>query len=222
VNTPNAGTVSSVPQLLVLDGQGVVFNNPFPAFLADLGVRTGVGEPEVTSRWSDELRLPFWTGQLSEAAMWARLAPGLSTTGLREDLERRYAPGPLYDLVRRSTARLWLLSNHRGDWLRPRLERFALTERFERILVSDEQGVAKPSPEAFAHLINTSCLYIDDLPKNIDVARSLGIDALHVDEAAKRLITAAPAATAACREDLHAAVGPGSVVDEPPRRIARR
>ena len=198
MNAPTSGTIRSVPQLLVLDGQGVVFNNPFPAFLADLGVRTGAGEAEITSRWSDELRLPFWTGQLGEAAMWARLAPGLSTTDLRADLERRYAPGPLYDLVRRSTGRLWLLSNHRGDWLRPRLERFALTERFERILVSDEQGAAKPSPEAFVHLVNTGCLYIDDLANNIDVARSLGIDALHIDEAVNQLLADAPAATAAC------------------------
>lgn len=188
MSTPTSGNIRSVPQLLVLDGQGVVFNNPFPTFLSDLGVRTGLGEREVTSRWSDELRLPFWTGQLGEAEMWARLAPGLSTSDLREDLERRYAPGPLFDLVRRSTGRLWLLSNHRSDWLRPRLERFALTERFERILVSDEHGVSKPSPEAFADLVDSGCLYVDDAAQNIDVARSLGIDAVHVDEAVRRLM----------------------------------
>jgi len=198
MNASTSETLSPDPRLLVLDGQGVVFNNPFPAFLADLGVRTGVGELEISSRWSDELRLPFWTGQLGEAAMWARLAPGLSTTDLRQNLERRYAPGPMYDLVRRSTGRLWLLSNHRGDWLRPRLERFALTERFERILVSDEQGAAKPSPEAFVDLLGAGCLYIDDLANNIEVARSLGIDALHVDAAVKRFVADAPAATAAC------------------------
>lgn len=198
MNGSTSETLSPDPRLLVLDGQGVVFNNPFPAFLADLGVRTGVGELEIYSRWSDELRLPFWTGRLGEAAMWARLAPGISTTDLRQDLERRYAPGPMYDLVRRSTGRLWLLSNHRGDWLRPRLERFALTERFERILVSDEQGAAKPSPEAFADLLGAGCLYIDDLANNIEVARSLGIDALHVDAAVKRFVVDAPAATAAC------------------------
>ena len=197
MNASTSETLSPDPRLLVLDGQGVVFNNPFPAFLADLGVRTGVGELEISSRWTDELRLPFWTGQLGEAAMWARLAPGISTTDLRQDLERRYAPGPMYDHVRRSTGRLWLLSNHRGDWLRPRLERFALTERFERILVSDEQGAAKPSPEAFVDLLGAGCLYIDDLANNIEVARSLGIDALHVDAAVKRFVADAPAATAA-------------------------
>jgi len=197
MNASTSETLSLDPRLLVLDGQGVVFNNPFPAFLADLGVRTGVGELEISSRWSDELRLPFWTGQLGEAAMWARLAPGLSTTDLRQNLERRYAPGPMYDLVRRSTGRMWLLSNHRGDWLRPRLERFALTGRFERILVSDETGAAKPDPEAFDHLVNTDCLYIDDLASNVDVARSLGIDALHVDEAVQRFVADVPAATAA-------------------------
>lgn len=186
MSAPTSDVIRSVPQLLVLDGQGVVFNNPFPTFLFDLGVRTGLGDC-ITSRWSDELRAPFWTGQLGESEMWARLVPGLSASDLRKDLEQRYAPGPLFELVRRSTGRLWLLSNHRADWLRPRLERFALTERFERILVSDEQYVSKPAPEAFADLVGSGCLYIDDSMQNVRVARSLGIDATHVDEAVRWL-----------------------------------
>lgn len=173
--------------LLALDGQGVVFNNPFPMFLSDLGLRIGISEQQITTRWSEELRVPFWTGQLSETEMWARLAPGLSASDLRTDLERRYAPGPLFDLVRRSTGRLWLLSNHRGNWLRLRLERFGLTERFERVFVSDELGNAKPSPKVFANLAGSGCLYIDDAMQNVEVARSLGIEAIHVDEAIRRL-----------------------------------
>ena len=73
---------------------------------------------------------------------------------------------------------MWLLSNHRTSWLLPRLERFGVADRFERILVSDVLAAAKPSAAAFAALQGRDDLiFYDDSQCNVDAARSFGIDA---------------------------------------------
>jgi FMN phosphatase YigB (HAD superfamily) len=95
---------------------------------------------------------------------------------LRADLERRYRPGPWFDWVVAHDGPIWLLSNHRSDWLLPRLERFGLADRFERVLVSDELGAAKPSPTAFAALVDQpSMVFFDDSRRNVEAAAALGI-----------------------------------------------
>jgi putative hydrolase of the HAD superfamily len=77
---------------------------------------------------------------------------------------------------------LWLLSNHRSEWLLPRLKRFGLLSQFERILVSDELGKAKPDESIFRELRNEiadrSVLFIDDRQRNVDAAIAAGINAM--------------------------------------------
>jgi FMN phosphatase YigB (HAD superfamily) len=51
------------------------------------------------------------------------------------DLERRYERGPLFELVTTWPNRLWILSNHRTVWLTERLERFAVRQCFDDVLV---------------------------------------------------------------------------------------
>ena len=163
-------------ELIVLDVHGVVFNNPLPYFLAELGELTGVGANRFKRRWRSTWRIPFWEGRISEAEMWAGIAPDLDARCLRADLERRYRPGPWFDWVVAHDGPIWLLSNHRSDWLLPRLERFGLADRFERVLVSDELGAAKPSPTAFAALVDQpSMVFFDDSRRNVEAAAALGI-----------------------------------------------
>lgn len=114
--------------------------------------------------------------------MWEAIAPGLDPVELRQDLEARYRRGPWFEFVLEHSGPMWLLSNHRTAWLLPRLERFGVADRFERILVSDALGAAKPSPVAFAALrARDDTVFFDDSPCNVDAARALGIDAHHVD-----------------------------------------
>jgi epoxide hydrolase-like predicted phosphatase len=62
----------------------------------------------------------------------------------------------------------------------------ALLPRFERVFVSHEIGLRKPSPESFRHVLDTldldpgEVLFFDDLQPNVDGARALGIDAVLV------------------------------------------
>ena len=169
--------------LLVLDAHGVVINNPFPGFLRDVGDRVDIGGDELTRRWRERWRLPFWEGDISEAEMWKAIAPRLDPVELRNDLESRYRPGPWFQFVTRHDGPMWLLSNHRTEWLLPRLERFGVADRFERILVSDALGAAKPSPAAFAALQpRNDVVFFDDSACNVGAARELGIEAYVVGD----------------------------------------
>jgi putative hydrolase of the HAD superfamily len=176
---PDTDVVSD-RSLIVLDVHGVVITNPFPGFLREIGERMGIGGDEMLRRWRAHWRLPFWEGSITEAEMWEAVAPGLDAAQLRSDLERRYQRGPWFEFVMQHDGPMWLLSNHRTDWLMPRLERFGLTGRFECILVSDALGAAKPSPMAFAPLrTRDDTVFFDDSPCNVEAARALGI-AAHV------------------------------------------
>ncbi len=169
----------------MLDVHGVVFTNPFPNFLHDIGERVDIGGAELIRRWRAHWRRPFWEGRISESEMWSAVAPGLDPGELRADLETRYERGPWFDFVSEHEGPMWLLSNHRTDWLLPRLERFGVADRFDRVLVSDALGAAKPSPAAFAELrACDDAVFFDDSSCNVRIARALGIDAHLVDPTA--------------------------------------
>ncbi len=180
-------------ELLVLDAHGVVFNSPFRGFLRDLAVETGQTPEHLLARWHADLRVPAWTGKLSDAAIWDgiagdRFVSSQRTSEWRQMLERRYELGPAGAHLDRWFGRvpIWLLTNHRSHWLLPRLHRFGLARYFDRVLVSDELGAVKPSPRVFAPLVRVAdpdaILFVDDQVKNVRVARDLGLQALHATD----------------------------------------
>lgn len=165
---------------LVLDGQGVVFTDPFAGFLDDLARATGQEPARVRTRWRDELRDPCWRGELPETALWDRLTDG-APGEWRDELEQRYTAGPAAVALPRWSAQVpvWLLSNHRGAWLFPRLERLGLRRYFAEVVVSDAIGALKPEATAFAAAFAgiddpARVLVVDDQRKNVDAARALG------------------------------------------------
>lgn len=180
------------PALLVLDGQGVVFNDPFADFLVQAAKVTGQCVHTLQQRWKQELRVPFWSGLLSEADMWRTLLGGQELLDLPAVLENAYAPGPAAPFLSRWSQRvpLWLLSNHRTAWLLPRLARFSLAVFFERILVSDALGFVKPEERSFRPLLEANCepgsvVFVDDHLCNVNTATNLCFCALHADRAGK-------------------------------------
>jgi putative hydrolase of the HAD superfamily len=190
--------------LVVLDAHGVVFDRAFPAFVRDLAIRLDRDPTEQWAVWRNELREPFWVGRLTRDELWSRIAPGFDVDQLEHELERRFAPGPLFGAVAGSTRPLWMLTNHRSEWILPRLARFGLAGRFEQVLVSDTEGAAKPSPDAFRRVLAEAArrpvTFIDDNPRNVEAARRLGLRAACVDELPADLAAWAdvttPAATA--------------------------
>ncbi len=177
-------------ELLVLDAQGVVLNKPLIEFLVELASRTNRSPEALIEHWRTQVRLPAWTGAITDDAIWDALSvngeAGFDPHAL---LESRYQTGPAAQHLARWShdVPIWLLSNHRSHWLTPRLKRFDLHRYFERILVSDTLGVAKPDPRAFDPILAVvenpaSVLFVDDLDRNLRAAQALGISTVLADD----------------------------------------
>lgn len=177
-------------KLLVLDCHGVVLTNPFMDFLDALARATGQPPQQVRDRWRRRLRTPFWEGELSERDLWRALARSEEGLPWRELLESHYQLNLGAACLERWSrhAPLWMLSNHRGAWLIPRLERFGLRQYFLGVLASDELKAAKPAPAAFQQILRqvavpADAVFIDDQPRNVEAAEALGLRGLLADDA---------------------------------------
>lgn len=77
-----------------------------------------------------------------------------------------------------------MLSNQIEDWLEPEIDKHGLRSRFEHYFNSYQLGLAKPDPRIFKKVLETlkcdpsECLFTDDNTTNIEIARSLGMNAL--------------------------------------------
>lgn len=177
-------------ELLVLDAHGVIFNAPFASLLHKIATETGQTHVAIRHRWNI-MRADFWSGRLDEAKFWSELTGSTSDDGdrWRNWLENATELGPAAPSLERWSryVPVWLLSNHRSDWLLPRLARFGLDRYLERILVSDRLNTVKPEPASFVSLLTTqrpakTILFIDDSLPNVEAARRLGIMAMHAHE----------------------------------------
>ncbi|HRE91504.1 MAG TPA: HAD-IA family hydrolase [Myxococcota bacterium] len=90
-------------------------------------------------------------------------------------------------------ARLRVLSNHRTRWMSGHLSRFRLREHFERVVVSEAIGCAKPDIRAFELALTDAgvspgeVLFVDDKQRNVLVARELGLQAVWADPTSRWL-----------------------------------
>ncbi len=174
-------------ELLVLDGQGVVFNNPLAAFFDQLADATGQDRGAVLTRWRDDVRERAWRGAIDDQTIWRTLV-GADPQDWGARLESFFAPGPAAPRLPSWAAHVpvWLLTNHRTAWIEHRLERFGLRRWFHRVLVSDALGALKPETSVFAPLLAhvrdaAAVLLVDDQEKNVIAAGQLGLSAVFAD-----------------------------------------
>jgi 2-haloacid dehalogenase len=86
--------------------------------------------------------------------------------------------------LRESNVPLYALTNWSGETFPVARRRFPFLEWFDGVVVSGEVGLIKPDPRVFRLLLDrfelgaARCVYIDDSPRNIDVATELGFRAL--------------------------------------------
>ena len=91
----------------------------------------------------------------------------------------------LLDALRRRAVPLYGLTNWSREKFPVARERFDFLDWFDGIVVSGEEGVAKPDPEIFHILIERyaldshKVLFIDDNPLNVEAAQSLGFQVHH-------------------------------------------
>jgi 2-haloacid dehalogenase len=113
-------------------------------------------------------------------ARWHDMVPGpiQGTVEVLEALAARNVP-------------LYGITNFAADTCREARARFAFFKHFRGIVVSGELGVLKPDPAIYRKLASdhaldlASCLFIDDVQKNVDGAQAAGMAAVRFETPAK-------------------------------------
>jgi HAD superfamily hydrolase (TIGR01509 family) len=131
---------------------------------ADVGAIT---QAEMFEKLSEIAHAP--AAQLSDE-FWAHVRVDPEMVALIEDLRTR--------------RRVALLTNATTPFLRQIAKQHDLERLFEVILVSSEEGIAKPDLAFYRRMVErlkapaAECLFIDDNPENLDAARLAGMQAL--------------------------------------------
>ena len=185
---------------LLVDWGGVMTSSLFGAF-AGFCATEGL-EPEMLRRTfrndpaARALLIEFECGRMEEDAFQPQLCSVLGLEAERaEGLVDRLFSGmepdtAMIDAVRAARAagvRTGLVSN---SWGTRRYPRELLRELFDGIVISGEVGMRKPSPEMYtlgAERIGVpaqECVFVDDLPFNLEPAQELGMAVVHHTDAA--------------------------------------
>ena len=112
----------------------------------------------------------------------------------------------LYDRVKETLQRLrsagkrvYLLSNAQSDFTRPEIELLGLTDCFDGILISSEEGCRKPSPVFYRRLTERygispeNCLMVgNDIDTDIKGAMAAGMDTLYIHTESSPQFTGKP------------------------------
>jgi epoxide hydrolase-like predicted phosphatase len=180
------------PRGLLVDWGGVLTTNLFASFAA-FCTREQL-EPDALARRLREdpdartLVIALETGQLAEDEFERAFAEklGVEPGGLVDRLFAQSAPDPEMQSAvlraRHAGIPTGLLSN---SWGTRRYPRARLGELFDAVTISGEVGVRKPALEIYEIAARTIdvparlCVFVDDIPANLEPARQLGMTTVH-------------------------------------------
>lgn len=86
--------------------------------------------------------------------------------------------------VKQAGYKLYILSNFPGEWFGPIEQQYDFFKLFDGGIISYRVGQVKPEPAIYHtllsqyELVSHECLFIDDLPQNIEAGISCGIDGI--------------------------------------------
>jgi FMN phosphatase YigB (HAD superfamily) len=168
-----------------LDAGGVLIDSLMPSFPERAAASIGADPGTVRAMLTDDgFRRRYWSGDLPEEAFWGALDLDAPDPGRRaEVLDLRSRIDPARVATWRAVADVWVVSNHRHEWLLPVLGRAGFDEVVDHIEVSSLTGRVKPDPAAWEALIADGTpamdvVVVDDQEPNLEAARSLGITAI--------------------------------------------
>ncbi|HJS93315.1 MAG TPA: HAD family phosphatase [Solirubrobacteraceae bacterium] len=179
-------------QGLLIDWGGVLTSDLFASFRAFCELE-GLEPDTVRRRFREDrdcrdLLIALETGTVEEDQFELRFAELLGVAA-PELIDRMFAgSAPDEDMlaaVRRARAggiRTGLVSN---SWGTRRYPRDLLAELFDGVVISGEVGIRKPAPEIYAvgaesiGLAPDACVFVDDLPFNLEPAAELGMATVH-------------------------------------------
>jgi putative hydrolase of the HAD superfamily len=177
---------------LLVDYGGVLTSNLFDSFRSFCELE-GIEPNAVGRRFRSDpvcrqLLIGLETGTLPEEQFELAFADvlGVSAPGLIDRLFAGSQPDvPMVEAVRRahrSGIRTGLISN---SWGTRRYDRAQLAQLFDGVVISGEVGIRKPAPEMYKlgakeiGLDPASCVFVDDLPFNLEPAAKLGMATVH-------------------------------------------
>lgn len=178
---------------LLVDYGGVLTSNLFDSFRA-FCEREGLEPDAVAHRFradpaARELLIGLETGKLTESEFEPKFARILGVADPTHLIDRLFAGStpdqPMVDAVRAARAagiRTGLISN---SWGTSRYDRAQLAELFDGVVISGEIGLRKPALEMYVlgaeriGLPPEECVYVDDLPFNLEPAAELGMATVH-------------------------------------------
>lgn len=175
-------------QGLLIDWGGVLTSDLFASFRAFCELEglepDAIGEIFRRDAACRDLLIAFETGALTEEAFELQFAPylGVEASGLIDRLFAGSGPdAKMIEAVRQARTagvRTGLVSN---SWGTRRYPRDILAELFDGVVISGEVGIRKPAPEIYAlgaesiGLAPEVCVFVDDLPFNLEPAAELGM-----------------------------------------------
>lgn len=189
----------STPEAVVLDlGDVVIRWEPARAIAAAVG-------PEEAHRFlsADDFDFYAWNHEQDAGRPWPEAEALACRThphwephvlGYRTHFAlavQHEVPGtvPIVQRLHRAGIPLFGLTNWSADLFPEARSRHRFLELFDDIVVSGEEGVAKPDPAIFQVLATRiglpleRCVYVDDSPRNVAAAARAGLDAIAFTDA---------------------------------------
>jgi putative hydrolase of the HAD superfamily len=177
---------------LLVDWGGVLTSNVFDTFRSFCELEglepDAVGRRFREDRACRELLIGLETGQIPEEEFEPQFGAilGVQPAGL---IDRLFAGGQpdeeMLAAVRQARGggiRTGLISN---SWGTRRYDRQLLAELFDGVVISGEIGIRKPTPRMYElgaeriGLEPSACVFVDDLPFNLEPAAELGMATVH-------------------------------------------
>jgi putative hydrolase of the HAD superfamily len=183
---------------VLLDWGGVMTGSPFASFQAFCSTE-GLGPDALRDlfrrdRDAGRLIIEIECGRIEDTEFEARLAAALGLADHERLIDRLFAASELdpemvveVRSLHERGVRTGLVSN---SWGTHRYPRELIGELFDGVVISGEEGFRKPDPRIYelgARRIGVrpeQCVFVDDLPFNLDPARELGMAVVHHTDAA--------------------------------------
>lgn len=135
-------------------------------------------------------------GVISQSVMFEKLAGVLCLPAKQIEEEfwsRVHIDQGVIDIIKklRTVHKVGFLSNSPAPFVREVLARHSLTDLFQTIVISAEEGLVKPDPAIFTLLLQkmsvrpADAVMIDDKQRNIEGAREAGMQGLVFENAEK-------------------------------------
>jgi HAD superfamily hydrolase (TIGR01509 family) len=160
-------------------------------FIRKLGARCGlsVGRIKEVAQWNMDLITAFDKGGISPGEFHERIVKAVDVQMSREEFFAIYNDifwlnAPALKVLKRlkpAGSKLLLLSNTDSERFGFVRQRFSQILIFDDYILSYDLGLAKPAPGIYLEAVKRAgcaadeCVFIDDLPMNVEAAVSLGM-----------------------------------------------